>query len=123
MVKVRETYSLAPNGQVDIPCWLEEIQRRVPLENPDQLRRACELSLSSDQKAVREDRLWARGASSFQTGLEMVQILVDLHLDQSSLGAAVLYRAVREGAPLLVSPESARDTYDVLDRIKKGSGF
>ena len=34
-----------------------------------------------------------------------------------------LYRAVREGAPLLVSPESARDTYDVLDRIKKGSGF
>jgi len=34
-----------------------------------------------------------------------------------------LYRAVREGAPLLVSPESARGTYDVLDRIKKGSGF
>ena len=34
-----------------------------------------------------------------------------------------LYRAVREGAPLLVSPESARDTYDVPDRIKKGSGF
>jgi len=34
-----------------------------------------------------------------------------------------LYRAVREGGPLLVSPESARDTYDVLDRIKKGSGF
>lgn len=34
-----------------------------------------------------------------------------------------LYKAVRDGAPLLVSPESARDTYDVLDRIKKGSGF
>ena len=34
-----------------------------------------------------------------------------------------LYRAVRDGAPLVVSPESARDTYDVLDRIRKGSGF
>ena len=34
-----------------------------------------------------------------------------------------LYKAVRLGEPLLVSPESARVTYDVLDRIKKGSGF
>lgn len=106
MVKVRETYSLAPNGQVDIPCWLEDIQRRVPLEDPGQLRRACELSRSIDQKAVREDRLWARGASSFQTGLEMVQILVDLHLDQSSLIAAVLYRAVREERVALAEIES-----------------
>ena len=34
-----------------------------------------------------------------------------------------LYRAVREGGPLLVDPASARATYDVLDRIKQGSGF
>jgi scyllo-inositol 2-dehydrogenase (NADP+) len=34
-----------------------------------------------------------------------------------------LFRAVREGGDLLVSPESARATYDALDRIKKGSGF
>ncbi|MFH1567047.1 MAG: Gfo/Idh/MocA family oxidoreductase [Gemmatimonadota bacterium] len=34
-----------------------------------------------------------------------------------------LYRAIREGAPLLVTPESARATYETLDRIKRGSGF
>lgn len=34
-----------------------------------------------------------------------------------------LYKAVRRGAGLLVTPESARETYDVLSRIKRGSGF
>jgi scyllo-inositol 2-dehydrogenase (NADP+) len=34
-----------------------------------------------------------------------------------------LYEAVRDGKELLVTPESARLTYDVLDRIKQGSGF
>ena len=34
-----------------------------------------------------------------------------------------LYQAVRQGKPLLVTPQSARQVYDVLDRIKKGSGF
>lgn len=96
MVKVREAYSLTPAGEIDADRWLREIQQKVALENPEELRRACELSHSIDQKAVREDRRWASGASSFLTGLEMVQILVDLHLDQNSLVAAILYRAVRE---------------------------
>ena len=34
-----------------------------------------------------------------------------------------LYRAVRRGAKLVVEPESARVTYDVLERIRKGSRF
>jgi len=34
-----------------------------------------------------------------------------------------LYKAIRKGKPLLVTPESARETYDVLSRIKRGSGF
>jgi predicted dehydrogenase len=34
-----------------------------------------------------------------------------------------LYEAVRHGAPLIVDPASARVTYDVLARIRKGTGF
>ena len=49
-----------------------------------------------DLQAGREERLWAPGASSFRTGIEMDQVLVELHLDQASLVAAILYRAVRE---------------------------
>jgi predicted dehydrogenase len=34
-----------------------------------------------------------------------------------------LYEAIRKGAELQVTPESARTTYDVLARIRRGSGF
>lgn len=34
-----------------------------------------------------------------------------------------LYGAVREGRALVVEPQSARLTYDVLQRIRRGSGF
>ncbi len=34
-----------------------------------------------------------------------------------------LYAAVREGAELVVPPESARMTYAVLDKVRRGSGF
>jgi len=34
-----------------------------------------------------------------------------------------LYLSLREKAPLFVTPESARLTYEVLGRIRKGSGF
>ncbi|WP_097460755.1 GTP diphosphokinase [Mangrovitalea sediminis] len=96
MVKVREDYVLNPDGKADIDRWITHIQSSVPLDDPAQLYRACELSQAIDQQAVREDRLWTEGGSSFLTGLEMAQILADLHMDQASLVAAVLYRSVRE---------------------------
>jgi len=34
-----------------------------------------------------------------------------------------LYASIRQGKPLFVSPESARVTYDVLARIRRGTGF
>lgn len=96
MVKVREDYAVNGDGQVDIERWVRQIESQTHLENPEQFRRACETAAEIDLQAVREDRLWAPGASSFRTGIEMAQVLVELHLDQASLVAAILYRAVRE---------------------------
>lgn len=97
MVKVREDYAVTEDGQVDIESWVQKIASQTRLDDVDQFRRACELSAEIDLRAVQEDRLWAPGASSFRTGIEMAQVLVELHLDQASLVAAILYRAVREG--------------------------
>src|SRR5690554_4218109 len=97
MVKVREDYAVTADGQVDIESWIRHIEAQTRLENPDQFHRACELSAEIDRRAVEEDRLWTPGASSFHTGIEMAQVLVELHMDQASLVAAILYRAVREG--------------------------
>ncbi|WP_339806625.1 GTP diphosphokinase [uncultured Marinobacter sp.] len=97
MVKVREDYAVTEDGQVDIESWVQKIASQTRLDDMDQFRRACELSAEIDLRAVQEDRLWAPGSSSFRTGIEMAQVLVELHLDQASLVAAILYRAVREG--------------------------
>ena len=96
MVKVREDYSMTGDGQLDIEGWVQQIASQTHLDDVAQFRRACEKSAEIDLQAFREDRLWAPGSSSFRIGIEMAQVLVELRLDQASLVAAILYRAVRE---------------------------
>src|SRR5690554_738830 len=96
MVKVREEYGVTGNGDVDIGRWVQHIAELTHLEKPEELRLACEKAALIALQAFREDRLWTPGSSSFRTGLEMAQVLAELHMDQTSLVAAVLYRSVRE---------------------------
>ncbi len=96
MVKVREDYAMTGDGQVDIEVWVKQIASLTYLDDVEQLRRACEKAAEIDLQAFREDRLWASGSSSFRIGIEMAQVLAELRLDQASLVAAILYRAVRE---------------------------
>lgn len=96
MVKVREDYAMTGDGQIDIEGWVQQIASQTHLDDVEQFRRACKKAAEIDQQAFREDRMWASGASSFRTGIEMAQVLAELRLDQASLVAAILYRAVRE---------------------------
>lgn len=96
MVKVREDYAMTGDGQIDIEGWVQHIASQTHLDDVEQFRRACEKAAEIDLQAFRQDRLWATGSSSFRTGLEMAQVLAELRLDQTSLVAAILYRAVRE---------------------------
>tara|TARA_R110001592_G_scaffold87235_5_gene257751 strand:+ start:72357 stop:74606 length:2250 start_codon:yes stop_codon:yes gene_type:complete len=96
MVQVRATYPTNSDGSVDIDAWIERIHQRVPLPSPQVLREACEWALQLEQDAVAAENIWAEGANSYTTGLEMAEILAELKLDQDSLVAAVIYRAVRE---------------------------
>ncbi|SHK75416.1 GTP pyrophosphokinase [Marinobacter antarcticus] len=96
MVKVREDYAMTGDGQVDIEVWVKQIASQTYLDDVEQFRRACEKAAEIDLQAFREDRLWASGSSSFRIGIEMAQVLAELRLDQASLVAAILYRAVRE---------------------------
>jgi len=96
MVQVRALYPTNSDGSVDIDAWLERIHQRVTLSSPEILREACEWALQLEQDAVAAENIWAEGANSYTTGLEMAEILAELKLDQDSLVAAVIYRAVRE---------------------------
>ncbi len=96
MVKVREDHPVGHDGSIDLDRWVEKLSDVVRLEDPAEVRAACALSLEIDQLAVRQDRIWAEGHSSFRIGLEMAQILAELNMDQTTIIAAILYRVVRE---------------------------
>jgi len=96
MVKVRQDHPLRYDGSINLDLWLEKIVAQAEWVDSARLRSACELSWRAEQKAIAADHIWAAGKSSFQTGLDMADILAELGLDEESLVAGVIYRAVRE---------------------------
>lgn len=97
MVKVREDQPLTSEGTVDIGQWLVRLQEDVTLRDLGEMRAACELADQLARQSERPHKTWLADGSSFRMGLEMADILGELKLDQVTLEAAVLYRAVREG--------------------------
>lgn len=96
MVKVREDQPLNSDGSVNLDLWLQHLQDEVKLANPDRVKEAVQLAAQLEAKALAENRQWYEGASSLRTGLEMADILGELHLDDDTLIAALLYRGLHE---------------------------
>ncbi|MGB1905978.1 MAG: GTP diphosphokinase [Spongiibacter sp.] len=96
MVKVREDFPRLADGRVDLQRWIARLPVDEALVDSARLLQAFELA---EQCASQPSALTGEiddTADSFYTALEMVEILADLHLDQDSLIAAALFRAVRE---------------------------
>ncbi len=119
MVKVREEHPERDDGSVDIDRWLD----RLPVglgANKERLKLACEISLQAENKAhLMSKNAWAERASSFRTGLEMAEILTELHLDKETLVAAILYRSVREEKLTLEKVEAlfGKDIAKMIDGV------
>ncbi len=96
MVKVREEHPQNEDGSVNINRWLARFPANSGFDIPI-LQAACDMSYQAEQRAIAvSDKAWDEHTSSFRIGLEMADILADLQLDQETLIAAILYRAVRE---------------------------
>ena len=121
MVKVREEYHISDDGLIDIDRWVLHLAEKVRLDDVNVVKQACELSLEIEEKAVKHDLVWAKGHSSFQTGLEMAQILAELNLDQQALVASILYRAVREERLSLdtVKKRFGEDVANLIDGVQQ----
>lgn len=119
MVKVREDYPIRADGSVDLDVWLERLAARVELHDPAALKRACEFAEKIDRENSSQVNAWSARASCFITGLAMADILADLKLDQESLMAAVLYRAVREGktTQLVIEKTFGHDIAHLIDGV------
>jgi GTP pyrophosphokinase len=96
MVKVRQEQPLHFDGSIDLELWLCQLNERVPEVNLARLRSACDLSQQAEEKAISSNSIWREGQSSFKIGLDMADILTELHVDEDGIVAGILYRAVRE---------------------------
>ncbi|MBM7059776.1 GTP diphosphokinase [Pseudomonas sp. UL073] len=97
MVQVRAHQPINTDGSINLDAWLDHVVSVDQALDRAALREACEFAREAEQQANAAQNLWAEGTSSFQTGLEIAEILADLKLDQESLVAALIYRGVREG--------------------------
>lgn len=95
MVTVRKDHPIMDDGSVDIDLWMMQLGDSIEASYRVPLRMACELARQSEQ-AMGKASYWGKQASTFRTGLEMVEILADFRADQDSLIAAALCRVVRE---------------------------
>ena len=120
MVKVRQDHPIAADGNVDIDAWIERINGidSQPEATRKELRKACEVSLAAASIHSDFQHNWGGDANSFQIGLEMAEILADLQLDQDTLVAAILYRAVRENKIPLVDVQ--QQFGDTVAKLVKG---
>ncbi len=97
MVKVREDQPVRQDGSVDFDLWLDRLEEIIQLDDRSHFLNACHLVQDAMDKTPEDEELWADGEGALLVGMEMVQILADLQLDEDTLLAALLYRAVREG--------------------------
>ena len=65
MVQVREKHTFNPDGSVRFDEWLESLQIHRSLDRHEQIRRACDLSWQSEQKALAADNTSFPDSSSY----------------------------------------------------------
>ena len=98
MVQVRNHHPVQEQGTIQVEYWVDDLLSNRTFTEAgarETLVAACELARDAEEKSGSER--WTPTVSSFRTGLEMAEILAELHLhDIPSLVAAILYRVVRE---------------------------
>ncbi len=96
MVQVRETTHLTEAGLVDPNRWLNQLPVTLDEHATERLRSALALARAASETAGSDVLDWSVDADSFVSGLEIAQILAELHVGCDGLIAGLLYRAVRE---------------------------
>ncbi|MFT7110355.1 MAG: GTP pyrophosphokinase [Psychrobacter glaciei] len=120
MVKVRDDH-LAQDGKVDVDAWVQSLADQVELKDETRIRAACDLAQKLQSEAVANHQQWNANISSLQIAMEMTQVLAELHMDEASLVAAIIYRPVREGRLSLTQVERqfGEEIANLIDGVLK----
>ncbi|ODN55676.1 GTP pyrophosphokinase [Acinetobacter sp. 51m] len=86
------TVEHAEQAHQDLTEWLDRVRGILDDAPLTQLEEVAHLTLERELQSTVQHR-----SNTFYTGIEMADILAHLHVDEDTLSAAMLYRAVREG--------------------------
>lgn len=86
------TVEHAEQAHQDLTEWLDRVSGILDGAPLTQLEEVAHLTLERELQSTVQHR-----SNTFYTGIEMADILAHLHVDEDTLSAAMLYRAVREG--------------------------
>jgi len=119
MVQVRQKYIEKVDGSVDFKDWLQRLEMHVLLDQHEQIEKAFDLSWELEKEAHKTEHAWSSPMSSYRTGLEMADILAQLHLDSEAIIAAILYRPVRESRLSLakINQEFGKDVARLVEGV------
>ena len=111
MVKIRENHP-ETSDDVEIGSWVKSILKRAGATDLEAegslLKRACEFAKRYENTPGDANTNWGGSVTSYLAGLEMAELLADLHLDVDALVASIVYRTVREGK---ATEAQVRDTF------------
>ncbi len=91
MVQVRAHQPVNTDGSINLEAWLDHTQSVDPALDRDGPASGLRVRPRGRAAGDAAQNIWAEGMSSFQTGLEIAEILAELKLDQDRLLAAVIY--------------------------------
>ncbi|RMA79471.1 RelA/SpoT family protein [Umboniibacter marinipuniceus] len=90
MVQVRPTLIRSDSGNIDVDQWLDYMKDSVHLP-VERIETAIVMLRQTPMPSE-----WQVNLNCLDIGVEMAQILIELELDEASVAAALIYRAVRE---------------------------
>ncbi|HNN37116.1 MAG TPA: GTP diphosphokinase [Pseudomonadales bacterium] len=97
MVKVRDDHPITAEGEIDLQSWCASLEQFVPQLVREPVLQAARWVQQIEQRDPSSQEYRDHSYDCLQMGLEMARIVAELHLDQDSIIAATLYRAVRRG--------------------------
>lgn len=96
MVRVREQSHLLESGAVDPERWLDQLPLELDEKECERLRQALALAHKAADSEGQDTQDWSCVSEPFISGIEIAQILAELHVGCDGLIAGLLYRVVRE---------------------------
>lgn len=125
MVKVRAGLQPGATDPAHVQVWVQQLSEHLDDIARARLLQSVEVAWTLRDRPAEDHSDWSANSDSYAAGLEIIEILADLHLGADSLIAGMLYRSVVEGKLTLdaVSGEFGDAVVSLLRGVQRMSSI